>query len=97
MNTKLNYVQDWQELTRQAQWSVTRLAKLSGVTERTLHRYFIKHMGQMPKDWLAEQRQKLALELLRNGLSVKEMSAQLGYEHSQTFNQSLSPTHSATV
>jgi AraC-like DNA-binding protein len=87
MNTKLNHHQNWMDLSKQANWSVERLAQLSGVNRRTLHRYFLKQMGQTPKDWLTGLRQKLALELLRDGSSVKETATQLGYGCSETFSR----------
>jgi transcriptional regulator GlxA family with amidase domain len=87
MNTKLNHVRDWPMLAKQANWSVTRLTKLCCVSRRTLHRHFLKHLGLAPKDWLAEQRQQLAKELLQDGASVKETAAKLGYEHAETFSR----------
>ena len=87
MNTKLNYNQDWLLLARQANWSVTKLAKLNRVTERTLRRYFLKNMSVTPKSWLTEQRMKQAIELLRNGSSVKETALQLGFQHSNTLSR----------
>jgi len=87
VNHKLQHIQNWPELARQANWSVARLAKLSGITRRTLHRHFIKKRGQTPKSWLEEQGQKLAIELLRDGFSVKETAAQLGYACSETFSR----------
>ena len=87
MNTKLNHIQDWPELARQANWSVSKLAALCEVSERTLRRYCQRNMNHSPKTWLAEQRQKQAIELLRDGSSVKETSAQLGYRHAETFSR----------
>lgn len=87
MNTKLNYIQDWLPLAKQAKWSVARLAKLNGITERTLRRHFIKRTGKTPKDWLAEQRQKLAISLLLNGTSVKETASAICYQHAQSFSR----------
>jgi len=93
MNTKLNHSQNWTELSKQANWSVKRLAQLSGVTRRTLLRHFLKHMGQTTKDWLTDQRQKLALKLLRDGSSVKEIATQLGYGCSETFSRDFKKWH----
>lgn len=87
MNTKLNYIHDWPCLARQANWSVARLARLTGVTQRALHRHFLGHMGQTPKGWLTSQRRRLAFELLRDGASVKETAARLGYKHAETFSR----------
>jgi AraC-like DNA-binding protein len=87
VNTQLNHVQDWPSLARQAKWSVAELAKICKVSIRTLERHFEKNMGSLPKTWLREQRQKLAIELLREGASVKETASHLGYRHPQHFSR----------
>lgn len=87
MNTKLNHIQNWPELARQAKWSVSAMARLCRVSVRTLERYFLKQMGKRPKAWLAEQRQKLASELLRDGSTIKEAANSIGYQHASTFSR----------
>ena len=87
MNTKLSHIQNCPELARQVNWSVSKLAAHCGVSKRTLRRYFLKTMCQNPKAWLAGQRQKQAIELLRDGSSVKETSSQLGYQNPETFSR----------
>jgi DNA-binding CsgD family transcriptional regulator len=37
-------------------------------------------MGMNTKTWLAEQRQHNALEMLRDGISIKETATTLGYK-----------------
>jgi len=81
MNTKLKYINDWQKLAQEANWSVSTLAKKCGVSTRTLERYFVKNMCKRPKAWLFEQRQSRAIELLRSGSSVKEVAGCLDYKH----------------
>jgi len=87
MNTKLDYVRDWKELARRAQWSVARMAQLSCVSESTLRRRFLRQMGANPRDWIAGQRLLQALNLLREGSSIKEVSTQLGFEHQTNFTR----------
>lgn len=87
MHTRLNHIQNWPELAREAKWSVSALARLCGVSVRTLHRHFLKHMGKNTKTWLAEQRQRHALELLRDGSSVKETASCLGYKQPTNFTR----------
>jgi transcriptional regulator GlxA family with amidase domain len=89
MNTKLHCLQDWRQLAKEANWSVAQLAVLNGVSVRALELYFQKAKGMPPKIWLTEERLRLALELLRNGASVKETAAQLGYKHSHHFSRAL--------
>jgi transcriptional regulator GlxA family with amidase domain len=87
MNTKLNHIQNWSELASQANWSASALAKKCGVSVRTLHRHFLKQMDKSTKDWLAEQRQRHAVELLRKGSSIKETSACLDYKQPGSFSR----------
>jgi AraC-like DNA-binding protein len=87
MSKRLNSDQDWLPLAQQANWSVSKVAKLASVSTRTLERHFVKFLGKTPKTWLAEQRQKQALELLCDGTSVKEAASLLGYQHASTFTR----------
>jgi AraC-like DNA-binding protein len=54
---------------------------------RTLERHFLQELGKTPKSWLSEQRQHQALGLLRNGSSVKETAAILGFKHATHFSR----------
>ena len=72
MSPKLNGNQNWLELAGQANRPVTALAKRYGVSGETLRQHFIKYLEKPRSAWLAEQRQHQAIELLRNGSSVKE-------------------------
>jgi AraC-like DNA-binding protein len=81
MNSKLNHVQDWSKLASEAHWSAGALAKICGVSVRTLERHFLKQMGKSPKACLVEQRHCQATKLLREGLSVKEAANVLHYKH----------------
>jgi transcriptional regulator GlxA family with amidase domain len=87
MNTRLNHVQDWLELARQANWSAAALAKKCGVSLRTLERHFLKEMGKCPQAWLSEQRQRRAIELLQDGSTVKETAGSLGYKYATHFSR----------
>ena len=87
MNTKLSYIRNWPELARQANWSCAELAKLCGVSVRTLERHFYKLFDRAPKKWLIEDRQREAINLLRTGSSMKEISARLGYRQPSTFSR----------
>ena len=87
MNSKLNQIQNWPELARQANWSASTLAKNCGVSRRTLHRHFVKQMGKSPKEWLAGQRQHQAHELLGDGCSVKEAAYRLGYKQTTSLTR----------
>jgi AraC-like DNA-binding protein len=82
---KLQIVKNWQELARQAQWSASVLARQCGVSVRTLHRFCLKKTGKNLKTWLAENRLRLAVELLCDGTSIKETATRLGYKSPSNF------------
>jgi AraC family chitin signaling transcriptional activator len=87
MNTRLHHTQNWVEHAREANWSAVALAKKCGVSVRTLHRYFLRKTGKNTKNWLAEQRQRHALELLCEGSSIKETAFRLGYKQPTNFTR----------
>jgi AraC-like DNA-binding protein len=87
MNTRLNHIQNWAGLAREANWSTAALAKKCGVSVRTLERCFLKQKGKSPKTWLAEQRHLMAIELLHYGSSVKEVAGHLGYKNQHHFSR----------
>lgn len=86
-NSRLKHIQNWPERAREAKWSASALAKQCGVSGETLRQYFLKLIGKTPGVWLAEQRQHLALELLRDGSSIKETAASLGYKQQTNFTR----------
>jgi AraC-like DNA-binding protein len=87
MNRKLQCIQIWPELARQSNWSVTALAKLCEVSSDTLRRHFLANSGKSPRHWLVEERQWQAIELLRDGSSIKETAARLGYNQQTNFTR----------
>ena len=87
MSIRLKPDQDWLPLAEQAKWSVSKLAKLTRVSTRTLERHFLRTIDKTPKVWLTEQRQKQALKLLCDGTSVKAAASVLGYRHASTFTR----------
>lgn len=85
---QLRRIQNWPELAQQANWSVTRLAKLCGVSTRAIQRHFRENHRKPPKAWLLEERQNLAVELMREGSSsIKEIAFELGYQHGHHFSR----------
>jgi AraC-like DNA-binding protein len=87
VNSKLHYVKNWPELARQANWSTSALAKLLGTSTSTLRRHFFQKNATTPNYWLADQRQHHALKLLRDGSSIKEVAASVGYKHQSNFTR----------
>lgn len=87
MNARLAKIQAWPELANHANWFVAKLARLCSVSERSLRRHIQENWRQAPKSWLAGQRQKQAVELLRDGSSVKETAMRLGCKNPETFSR----------
>jgi transcriptional regulator GlxA family with amidase domain len=82
MSARLSLIKNWPELAPKANWAVSALAKQCRVSVRALEHHFLRKMGTNPKNWLREQRQQKALEMLSKGASVKEIAFELGYKHS---------------
>lgn len=80
-------IQNWTPLARQARWSAGKLAKLCDVSRETLRQHFLKHFGKLPGAWLNEQRQHEAIALLRDGSTIKETAACLGYKQQTNFTR----------
>jgi len=87
MTSKLNHIQDWLELAKQANWSVRKLAKICNDSTRTLQRHFLKTVGKKPKVWMIEKRQKKANVLLSDGCLVKEAAVEVGYHYTNHFSR----------
>lgn len=87
MNTKLEHIQNWAERAREAGWSVAQLARLCGVSKDTLRRHFLISEGKTSSQWLAEDRQRHAMVLLREGCSIKEAATCLGYKQQTNFTR----------
>jgi AraC-like DNA-binding protein len=87
MIDKLHHALNWLDLAREANWSVTKMAKQCGISTQTLHRYFVENLGESTKCWVDEQRLCLAVELLCECYSIKETAYRLGYEHQSSFTR----------
>lgn len=67
-----------------AQWSVSRMADIAGVTERTLHRDFTNELAQTPLRFVEERRLAVARTYFeRSGKSVKEIASLSGFSTEQ--------------
>ncbi len=86
MSSHLDRIQNWLDLAQKANWSVTTLAKRSGVSVRTLERHFLEAFGKSPKAWMTTRRLKQAVEFLGRA-PVKEVAFLVGYAHPSTFSR----------
>jgi transcriptional regulator GlxA family with amidase domain len=78
---------NWTDKAQRAHWSAGSLAMLCNVSLRTLERYFLKEMGDSPKNWLKHHRQKMAAKLIKEGFSVKEVASALEYKYASQFSR----------
>lgn len=86
MSNRLDQIQNWPELARQAKWCAATLAKNCGVSLRTLERHFLRKMGKSPKAWLLEQRHQKAKEDLKAGANPKAAAGNAGYDFDNLHN-----------
>ena len=87
MGSRLDFVRDWEEQAKRAQFKVEKLAAQCGVTERQLRRYFQGKFGHSPHRWMATRRAAWAKELLAQGLTVKEVAASAGFSRQENFSR----------
>ena len=89
MNSRLQRIQNWPQLAHQAGYSVSALASSCKVSVRTLERFFLSAMREPPHRWLKRLRMQRAIELLRDGSTVREIAFCLGYEDPSHFSRDL--------
>jgi AraC-like DNA-binding protein len=87
MSTRLTKINDWPKFARSVNWSAAVMAKECRVSVRTLHRYFMRQFGENPRNWIRAQRQHSALELVREGFTMKEIAGELGYGCPEIFSR----------
>ena len=77
--SRLDAVTDWAERAALADYNPAKLARLCGVSESQLRRYFSGVFLQSPSDWLKELRLWHAAKLLCRGKSAKEVVWELKF------------------
>ena len=86
MNSRLDRIKNWAELAHTASYCGTTLAKKVGVSLRQLERFILEAKGKCPRQWLLGLRIERALELIREGSTVKEAADKLGYKQRSHFS-----------
>jgi AraC-like DNA-binding protein len=89
----LNLIKNWPQLAEAAHYRVNDLARLCGVSIRTLQRFCLWKTSSSPQRCLNDLRQKLALPLMEAGQSVKEVANQLGYKQASHFSREYKHFH----
>ncbi len=86
-NSRLQGIQNWPQIAHHAGYSVSVLAESCNVSVRTLERFFLRVMHESPRCWLKRLRMQRAIELLRDGSTIKVTAACLGYEDPSHFSR----------
>jgi transcriptional regulator GlxA family with amidase domain len=87
MQTSRTYpkVEEWPTHARKAEYSCKLLATRFAVSGRQLERIFLQRFNVSPKHWLREQRMNTAADLLKQGLPIKVVAAELHFRAADTF------------
>lgn len=80
MTSRLDRIRDWASFARTSRYSASAIARECGISPRQLERFFHERMKRSPHQWLRELRMGRALELLRDGASVKQVAQELCYK-----------------
>jgi AraC-like DNA-binding protein len=73
------------EAAHQGGYRVASLALHVGVSDRHLHRVFVRELGCSPEKWLREERLQTARRLLHSLSTVKEVALALSYNQVSQF------------
>jgi AraC-like DNA-binding protein len=79
--------EEWQAKARLAKFCVERLARLCGVSQRSLERTLKRKWTRCPREWLHDLRMADAQALLLEGCSVKETADAVGYRDPSHFSK----------
>lgn len=82
MSAKLFHDMDWEKVAFQARFRPRDIAAKCEVSLRHLERHFAAQFQKTPKQWARQLRFRLAIDLMRSGLSIKQVAAKLGYSDS---------------
>src|SRR5688500_10226474 len=77
----------WDNLAAPAEFQLTDLARLCGVSVRTLQRHFDQHLDRPAARWLRDARLDKARALLKTANSVKSVAYEMGYKQPSHFTR----------
>lgn len=93
MSQTMMQITDWPERAATAQWCIATLAVNCSASLSTLERHFQETMGQCPREWLNNERQRRARVMLCDGASVKETAMSLCYKNQHHFSLAFKTHH----
>ena len=83
--SRLERIQDWESLAKDAAYDPVTMAALCPISLRQLERFFRLHFGKSPGSWAMELRCRRARELLGQGYSNKGVVAELNFASESHF------------
>jgi transcriptional regulator GlxA family with amidase domain len=87
MSSRLDRIGDWITLAAESKYRTARLAAKCDVSRRQLERYFKAAVGQVPHEWLQEERLRHAPGLILESDTIKEVWLLLGYRSAAHFSR----------
>lgn len=75
-----------------ADWSLAAMAEMAGMSRSAFAMAFKQKIGLTPGEYLTQWRMAIAQALLRDGMSVKVASAQLGYRSASALSRAFAQT-----
>lgn len=89
-------IYEWEKLASISHYDVRELAKLCQLSVRQLERDFRRQYACTPRNWLNEQRLKIAGQLLLSGRSIKVVASELGFKQTSHFCRHFKLRHKQT-
>jgi AraC family transcriptional regulator len=79
MKSRLEGIQDWEKLAKDAGYDPVDMAALCPISLRQLERFFTLRFGISPRRWLRELQCRLAKELIAQGWSNQAVAQELNF------------------
>jgi AraC-like DNA-binding protein len=93
MSERLQRIQNWEQLAKQASFHPGVMAALCPISLRHLQRFFIKHFQKTPREWARDLKSRLALQMISQGWSTKAVAAELGFADDSHFCHEFKRVH----
>ena len=93
MGRRLEAIQEWETLAKQADYQPGNMAALCPISLRQLERFFAEKFHQTPGEWVRLLRCRLALQLISEGYSTKAAAAELRFASESHFCHEFKKTY----
>ena len=86
----------WEQLARQAEFDVVRMAAMCAISDRHLQRIFKKQFQCTPSRWVRELQCRMAKQLISQGYSSKAAAAELKFATESHFCREFKKVHGSS-